>query len=75
MTTPAKTGIEFDASASEVLLVCHDCDGTWRAFAWTRAEAEERAAAHEERCHPGHYVTRKRRSDADSTRRRRAQSG
>lgn len=48
-----KTGIEFDQSDREVLLVCHDCGGTWRAFAWDISDAEHRAAAHEARTHPG----------------------
>jgi hypothetical protein len=74
-TTPTKTGIEFDASASEVLLVCHDCNGAWRAFAWDRPDAERRAAAHEERCHPGIQNTRGRISDAAAKRRSRGQSG
>lgn len=60
MNTTAKTGIEFDQSDSEVLAVCHDCGGTWRAFAWSMADAEQRAAAHEERCHPGTVEVRKR---------------
>lgn len=47
-----KTGIEFDRSDSEVLMVCHDCAGTWRAFAWDMADAEQRASAHERRAHP-----------------------
>ena len=55
-----QTGIEFDRSDSEVLMICHDCAGTWRAFAWTMHDAEERAAAHEERCHPETDVVRKR---------------
>lgn len=28
------TGIEFDQSDANMVLVCHDCLGTWRAFAW-----------------------------------------
>lgn len=51
-------GIEFDESKSEVLMICHDCNGVWRAFAWTMADAERRAAAHEERCHPGTFEVR-----------------
>ena len=49
----AATGIQFDEGVSEVLLVCHDCAGTWRAFAWDMADAEQRAIAHEARTHPG----------------------
>lgn len=47
------SGIEFDQSDTEVLAVCHDCGGVWRAFAWTMDDAEARAVAHEERAHPG----------------------
>lgn len=47
-----RTGFEFDQGAVEVLIVCHDCAGEWRAFAWSMGEAETRAAAHEKRCHP-----------------------
>lgn len=46
------TGIQFDQSDTEVLIICHDCNGNWRAFAWTIDDAETSAAAHEERCHP-----------------------
>ncbi len=66
------TGIEFDQSDTEVLLVCHDCKGTWRAFAWTMADAETRAAAHEERCHPGATIVRDRISKRHAQRRKRA---
>lgn len=48
-----KTGIEFDQGVHEVLLVCHDCHGKWRAFAWDMDDAETRAIAHEARTHPG----------------------
>ena len=54
------TGIEFDQSDANVVLVCHDCRGTWRAFAWTMDDAEQRAIAHEERCHPGTRTVRDR---------------
>lgn len=52
------TGIEFDKSDSEVLLVCHDCGGAWRAFAWTMEDAEARAMMHEARTHPGKTTLR-----------------
>lgn len=55
-----KTGIEFDQSDREVLLVCHECGGAWRAFAWDMADAEQRAVAHEERTHPGNCTVRER---------------
>lgn len=58
MSTP--TGIEFDQGASAVLLVCHDCQGTWRAFAWDMDDAERRAVAHEVRTHPGTYTVQER---------------
>ncbi|MBP1326728.1 hypothetical protein JOF28_001960 [Leucobacter exalbidus] len=54
------TGIEFDESTNNVLLVCHDCHGTWRAFAWDMDDAETRAAAHEERCHKESRIVRDR---------------
>ena len=49
----AQTMFTFDKSDSEVLTVCNACSGTWTAFAWTMADAEARALAHEGRCHPG----------------------
>lgn len=64
-------GIQFDQSDTEVLLVCHDCRGTWRAFAWTVADAEQRAAAHEERCHPGIFTTRARLATRHAKRKKR----
>lgn len=67
-------GIEFDQSDTEVLLVCHDCKGTWRAFAWTMEAAELSAAEHEGRCHPGNDVLRKRLRDRHAQRRNRATS-
>ncbi|CAG7618384.1 hypothetical protein ACFPZL_01125 [Leucobacter soli] len=45
--------IKIDASDSLVVLVCESCAGTWRACAWSRDEAHDRAVAHEQRCHPG----------------------
>ncbi|GAA2841749.1 hypothetical protein FB468_2065 [Leucobacter komagatae] len=65
-----KTGIEFDKSDTEVLLVCHDCGGTWRAFAWTLAEAEKSAQAHEERAHPGYTGGIRQRLDKRHAKRR-----
>ena len=55
-----KTGIEFDQSPALVLLVCHDCNGVWRACAWTMDEAEGSAAEHEGRAHPGITTVRDR---------------
>lgn len=45
--------IKIDCSDSSVVLVCHSCGGAWRAFAWDRADAHDRAVAHEQRSHPG----------------------
>lgn len=45
--------IKIDCSDASVVLVCLTCAGAWRAFAWTRAEAYDRAVAHEQRTHPG----------------------
>lgn len=67
-----KQGIEFDQGAREVLLICHDCAGVWRAFAWTMADAEARAIAHEERCHPGTGSVRDRIASRHAKRRKRA---
>ncbi len=64
-------GMEFDKSDTEVLIVCHDCNGTWRAFAWTMADAEARAAAHEERCHPSTTTFRQRISSRHAKRKKR----
>ncbi len=68
----AKTGIEFDESDREVLMVCHDCKGVWRAFAWDMADAETRAIAHEERTHPGTRTVRDRIYTRHAMRRNRA---
>lgn len=67
-----KQGIEFDEGAREVLLICHDCAGVWRAFAWTRDEAEQAAAGHEERCHPGTTTIRDRIAARHAMRKKRA---
>lgn len=64
----------FDESDSEVLVLCDECRGTWRAFAWTMDDAETRAAAHEERCHPGITDIRDRISDRHAKRRKRART-
>ncbi|MBL5972438.1 MAG: hypothetical protein D3X82_01310 [Candidatus Leucobacter sulfamidivorax] len=45
--------IKIDCSDSSVVLVCQTCGGAWRAFAWDRADAHDRAVAHEQRTHPG----------------------
>jgi len=72
--TEQATGFEFDESASEVLVVCNDCGGTWRAFAWTMGDAEQRAAAHEARCHPGIMTMRDRLAARHAMRRSRARA-
>lgn len=45
--------IKIDASDALVVLVCESCGGTWRACAWSKEEAHERAVAHERRAHTG----------------------
>ena len=72
MTTTERTGIEFDVSDREVLLVCHNCNGVWRAFAWTMAEAEAAAIAHEFRAHPGTVGVAHRVNDRHAKARKRA---
>lgn len=65
--------ITFDRSDRYTLIVCDQCPH-WHAFAWDRDDAERRAAAHEESCHPGVRVIRSRSASRDTTRRARAQS-
>lgn len=64
------TKIIFDKSDRYIALFCSECT-SWHAFAWTRDEAEQAAASHEERCHPGEYETRQRISNRHATRRSR----
>lgn len=44
--------IRLDCTQVSVVIVCETC-GIWHAFAFTKVEAWERAAAHEKRAHPG----------------------
>lgn len=44
--------IRLDCTQISVVIVCETC-GVWHAFAFTKLEAWERAAAHEKRAHPG----------------------
>lgn len=51
--------IKLDISPNSVVVYCTDC-GHWRAFAWSRDEGNDRAAAHEERVHPEQREARRR---------------
>lgn len=44
--------IRLDCTRVSVVIVCETC-GIWHAFAFTKLEGWERAAAHEKRAHPG----------------------
>lgn len=58
--------IRLDCTQVSVVIVCETC-GVWHAFAFTKLEGWERAAAHEERAHPALTQAR----DALSTMRKR----
>lgn len=45
--------IKIDKSTVLTVLVCESCGGTWRACAWSKDDAHDRAVAHEQRTHPG----------------------
>lgn len=59
--------IRLDFTQESVVIVCDTCR-VWYAFAFTKLEGWERAAAHEVRTHPGE----KRAQDALAKARRRA---
>ncbi|MGW9159610.1 hypothetical protein [Microbacterium sp. NPDC055665] len=44
--------IRLDCTQISVVIVCETC-GVWHAFAFSKLEGWERAAAHEKRAHPG----------------------
>jgi hypothetical protein len=44
--------IRLDCTQISVVIVCETC-GIWHAFAFTKLEGWERAAAHEKLTHPG----------------------
>lgn len=44
--------IRLDCTQISVVIVCETC-GVWHAFAFTKLEGWERAAAHEKLAHPG----------------------
>lgn len=44
--------IRLDCTQVSVVIVCETC-GVWHAFAFSKLEGWERAAAHEQRAHPG----------------------
>lgn len=58
--------IRLDCTQISIVIVCETC-GIWHAFAFSKLEAWERAAAHEERAHPSATQAR----DALSTYRKR----
>lgn len=64
--------IKIDSSASSVVLLCESCDGCWRAFAWDKADAHDRAVAHEQRTHPGTDEAQRAREEWQRRARRRA---
>lgn len=45
--------IRLDFTKESVVIVCESCVGVWVGFAFTKLDAWERAAAHEQRTHPG----------------------
>lgn len=45
--------IRLDFTQESVVIVCEPCVGVWVGFAFDKLDAWERAAAHEERTHPG----------------------
>lgn len=49
--------IRLDCTKDSVVIVCDSC-GVWHAFAFSKGEGWERAAAHEERAHPGEHQAR-----------------
>lgn len=59
--------IRLDFTQESVVIVCDTCR-VWYGFAFTKLEAWERAAAHEQRSHPGE----KQAQNALTTARRRA---
>ncbi|NLA36890.1 MAG: hypothetical protein GX868_14565 [Actinobacteria bacterium] len=45
--------MRLDFTQESIVIVCESCPGVWFDFAFTKLEAWERAAAHEQRTHPG----------------------
>lgn len=50
--------MRLDFTQESIVIVCESCAGVWLGFAFTKLDAWERAAAHEERTHPGKVQAR-----------------